>query len=100
MSLIDLEVQALEKVKNKYMLTILMSKRINQLKKGRRPLIAVDHAATFYEIALREIVEEKITLEQVSLKPVEAETGIAGAREFQMPPYEDLADQGPIEDGE
>lgn len=59
----DLETQALEKIENKYLLTILISKRVNQLKQGVRPLIEEVNGLTPYDIALREVVDGKVTPE-------------------------------------
>ncbi len=55
----DLEVKALEKVSNKYALTVLVCKRVKQLQRGAKPLIAED-TLDHLDIALKEIATGKI----------------------------------------
>jgi len=55
----ELEKQALEKIGNRYLLTLLVARRLNQLKKGVKPLVEAG-GATPYEIALREIVAGRV----------------------------------------
>jgi DNA-directed RNA polymerase omega subunit len=52
--------KALEKAGNAYLLIILTSKRVNQLKKGVRPLIKVREDEPLHLIALKEIAMGKI----------------------------------------
>jgi DNA-directed RNA polymerase subunit K/omega len=52
---------ALGKVHNRFLLVNLMTKRIRQLKDGARPLIHGSNSLSVDEIALQEIIEEKIT---------------------------------------
>ncbi len=69
----DLEVQALDKVKNKYLLTLLVSKRVKQLQRGSKPLIEGSYPHPF-DIALREVAAGKITYTDASpTKPALAE---------------------------
>jgi DNA-directed RNA polymerase subunit K/omega len=56
----NLRTLALDRIKNRYLLTTLIFKRVNQLKKGAKPLIEAD-GLTPYDIALKEIVEGKVT---------------------------------------
>ena len=97
MNIVSLEAQALEKIKNKYLLTILVSKRVNQLKKGKRSSLSSDDIATFYELALREIIEGKMFPKQTKPKPAEVDMD-AASHEFQMPSDEDFSDQEPIQE--
>jgi DNA-directed RNA polymerase subunit K/omega len=66
----DLSTQALEVVKSRYLLCILVSQRIHQLESGSQPTIEVDpeefkDPKTFFALALREIIEGNMELEQV-----------------------------------
>ena len=62
--------QALEVVKSRYLLCILVSQRIHQLERGARPTIDVDpdeytSRKTFLELSLREIIEGDMELEEI-----------------------------------
>ncbi len=62
--------QALEVVKSRYLLCILVSQRIHQLERGARPAIDVDpeeytSRKTFLELSLREIIEGDMELEEI-----------------------------------
>ena len=62
--------QALDVVKSRYLLCILVAQRIQQLERGARPTIDVDpdeytSRKTFLELALREIIEGDMELEEV-----------------------------------
>ena len=62
--------QALDVVKSRYLLCILVSQRVHQLERGARPTIDVDpdeytSRKTFLELALREIIEGDMELEEV-----------------------------------
>ena len=66
----ELSTQALEVVKSRYLLCILVSQRIHQLERGAQPTIEVDpeefaDPKSFYALALREIIEGNMELEQV-----------------------------------
>lgn len=68
---LELERKALDVVKSRYLLCILVAQRIHQLEKGAQPSIEIDPAEysnpkTFYQLALREIIEGNMDLEQVS----------------------------------
>lgn len=65
---LELSRQALAVVKSRYLLSILVSQRIHQLEKKANPMIEMDPAdvvpSAFFEIALREIIEGSMELEQ------------------------------------
>ena len=66
---LELSRQALEVVKSRYLLSILVSQRVHQLEKGAQALIEMDPAdvvpPAFFEIAFREIIEGSMELEQI-----------------------------------
>lgn len=69
--LMELEKLAMDVIKSRYLLCILVSQRIHQLEKGAQPCIEVgenEYASpkTYYELALREIIEGNMDLEQIS----------------------------------
>ena len=66
----NLEKDAMSIVKSRYLLCILISQRIHQLEKGASPCIEIDPAEvsspkTYYSLALREIIEGNMDLEQL-----------------------------------
>jgi DNA-directed RNA polymerase subunit omega len=66
---LELTLQALDVVKSRFLLCILVSQRIHQLEKGAQPAIEVDpeeysSPKTFFTLALREIIEGNMDLEQ------------------------------------
>ncbi len=66
---LELTAKALEVVKSRFLLCILVSQRIHQLEKGAQPAIEVDpeeysSPKTFFTLALREIIEGNMELEQ------------------------------------
>jgi len=66
---LELSRQALEVVKSRFLLCILVSQRIHQLEKGALPAIEADpeeysSPKTFFTLALREIIEGNMDLEQ------------------------------------
>ncbi len=68
--LLELEKRAMDVIKSRYLLCILVSQRIHQLEKGAQPCIEVgeneyDSPKTYYELALREIIEGNMDLEQI-----------------------------------
>lgn len=68
---LDLSRQALDVVKSRYLLCILVSQRIHQLEKGAQPTIDVDpedysHPRSYFPLALKEIIEGSMDLEQVA----------------------------------
>ena len=69
--ILELEKKALDVVKSRYLLCILVVQRIHQLEKGAPPCIEVgeneyESPKTYYELALREIIEGDMDLEQAS----------------------------------
>lgn len=56
--------KALEKVGNPNMLVNLISRRVRQLNSGARPLLANPGILGVADIALREIIEEKVGWEE------------------------------------
>ena len=68
---LELVRQAQEVVKSRFLLCILVTQRIHQLENGAQPTIDVDpeqytNPKTFFELALREIIEGNMDLEQVT----------------------------------
>ena len=68
--ILELEKKALDVVKSRYLLCILVSQRIHQLEKGAQPVIEVeeselDSPKKYYQLALREIFEGNMDLEQI-----------------------------------
>ena len=68
---LELVRQAQDVVKSRFLLCILVTQRIHQLENGAQPTIEVDpdqysSPKTFFELALREIIEGNMDLEQVS----------------------------------
>ena len=62
--------QALDVVKSRYLLCIIISQRVHQLERGAQPTIDVDpdeytSRKSFLELALREIIEGDMELEEV-----------------------------------
>ena len=62
--------QALDVVKSRYLLCILISQRVHQLERGAQPTIDVDpdeytSRKSFLELSLREIIEGDLELEEV-----------------------------------
>ncbi|MDA0691995.1 MAG: DNA-directed RNA polymerase subunit omega [Nitrospinae bacterium] len=65
----ELTRRALEVVKSRYLLCILVSQRVHQLEKGAQPTIEVDASEYsspkyFFSLALKEIIEGNMDLEQ------------------------------------
>ena len=63
--------EAQDVVKSQYLLCILVSQRIHQLENGALPTIDVDpeelsNPKIFFELALREIIEGNMDLEQLT----------------------------------
>jgi DNA-directed RNA polymerase subunit K/omega len=68
---LELVRQAQDVVKSRFLLCILVTQRIHQLETGAKPTIDVDpeqysDPKTFFELALREIIEGNMELEQVT----------------------------------
>ena len=63
--------EAQDVVKSRYLLCILVAQRIHQLENGAQPTIEVDledltNSKMFFEMALREIIDGNMDLEQVT----------------------------------
>ena len=63
--------QAQDVVKSRYLLSILVTQRIHQLETGAQPTINVGEEEysspkSYFELALREIIEGNMDLEQVT----------------------------------
>ena len=68
---LELVRQAQDVVKSRFLLCLLVTQRIHQLENGAQPTIEVDpdqysSPKTFFELALREIIEGNMDLEQFS----------------------------------
>lgn len=68
---LELVRQAQDVVKSRFLLCILVSQRIHQLENKAQPTIEVDpeeytSPKTFFELALREIIEGNMDMEQVT----------------------------------
>lgn len=68
--ILELEKKALDVIKSRYLLCILVAQRIHQLEKGAQPVVEVDDMELdspkkFYQLALREIYEGNMDLEQI-----------------------------------
>lgn len=75
--------KALEKVGDPRILVNLVSRRVRQLNGGGgfgRPLVVADPSAGMADIAMQEIVEDKITWEYVNEDSPEAEAILAPKR--------------------
>jgi DNA-directed RNA polymerase subunit K/omega len=69
--ILELEKQAMDVIKSRYLLCILVAQRIHQLEKGAQPCIEVgeneyENPKMYYELALREIIEGNMDLEQIA----------------------------------
>jgi len=59
--------KALQAVENdKYLLSIIVAKRAEQLANGAMPLVRVDNKEKFTDIALKEIADGKVGLESIT----------------------------------
>ena len=68
---LELVRQAQDAVKSRFLLCLLVTQRIHQLENGAKPTIEVDpdqysSPKTFFELALREIIEGNMDLEQIT----------------------------------
>ena len=68
---LELVRQAQDVVKSRFLLCLLVTQRIHQLENGAQPTIEVDpdqysSPKAFFELALREIIEGNMDLEQVT----------------------------------
>ncbi len=69
--ILELEKKALDVIKSRYLLCILVAQRIHQLEKGAQLVIEADASEVespkrFYQLALQEIYEGNMDLEQIN----------------------------------
>lgn len=69
--ILELEKKALDVIKSRYLLCILVAQRIHQLEKGAQLVIEgddieIDSPKKYYQLALREIYEGNMDLEQIN----------------------------------
>ena len=60
--------ELIKKVGGRFKLTALIQKRLSELVQGARPLIEDAEGMTHMEIAIKEIIEDKITIADESEK--------------------------------
>lgn len=58
---------ALNKVKNRFLLSVVLAKRVAQLRKGAEPLVDAKGIGTMEEIVYQEIIEDKLEWHKSSL---------------------------------
>ncbi len=63
---------ALKKIPKRYLLVNILSKRVRQLQKGSEPLIQIEagNSISNADIALKEIVEEKLVINEPEVPEV------------------------------
>ena len=64
--------EALKKIPNQQLLVNVVSKRVRQLTQGHRPMVDYGPRMGFSDIALKEIIEGKLTFEVTSAETSEA----------------------------
>ncbi|MFQ5481617.1 MAG: DNA-directed RNA polymerase subunit omega [Nitrospinaceae bacterium] len=69
--ILELEKLALDVIKSRYLLCLLVGQRIHQLEKGAQPCFETEGSEfkspkNYYELALREIIEGNMDLEQIA----------------------------------
>jgi DNA-directed RNA polymerase subunit omega len=62
--------EALKKIPSQQILVNIVSKRVRQLAQGHRPMVEHGPRTGFSDIALKEIIEGKITFEMAPLEVV------------------------------
>jgi DNA-directed RNA polymerase subunit omega len=65
--------EALKKIPNQQVLVNVVSRRVRQLSQGQRPMVEHGVRMGFADIALREIIEGKLTYELTTTVPADAE---------------------------
>lgn len=63
---------ALNKVKNRFLLSVVLAKRVAQLRKGAEPLVDAKNIDTVQEIVFQEIIQDKLEWKQT---PLQSEMG-------------------------
>ena len=64
--------QAQQQIGNPELLVNLVSRRVRQLAQGHRPMVQAEGHMDFADIALREIIEGKLSFDQTALTAEEA----------------------------
>lgn len=64
--------EALKKIPNQQVLVNVVSKRVRQLSQGHRPMIDSGPRMGFSDIALKEIIDGKLTFEMASENQADA----------------------------
>ena len=54
---------AIRKIGNRYLATMLIAKRVRQLYRGAKPLVAREENESLFTVAVREVVAERITFQ-------------------------------------
>jgi DNA-directed RNA polymerase subunit omega len=54
---------AIKKIGNRYLATMLIAKRVRQLYRGSKPLVAREENESLFTVAVREVVEGRITFQ-------------------------------------
>ena len=65
--------EALKKIPNQQLLVNVVSKRVRQLNQGHRPMVDYGPRMGFSDIALKEIIEGKLTYELAPEEEIAAE---------------------------
>jgi DNA-directed RNA polymerase subunit omega len=68
--------KAIEKIGGSFKLSVLLQKRVRELVKGAQPLVEVKPDTNPIEIALREVLEDKIFLNNGSLEKFPKRKGL------------------------
>ena len=63
--------RASDEVQNRFLLSILLAKRVNQLRNGAEPLVETKKSDSKEEIVFREIIEGKLEWTDTSNEPGE-----------------------------
>ncbi len=71
----DLFEQALRVVNNRFLLAVLLAKRVSQLRKGAEPLVDSQGLDTPEQIVFREIIEGKLEWRSAVAQPQAEEIG-------------------------
>lgn len=72
---------AIQKIGNRYLTTMLISKRIRQLAHGAKPRVERQEGESLFSVVVREIAEGHIVLDETSPEVAEATTNGQGDEE-------------------
>jgi len=61
--------QALNTVQNRFLLSVLLAKRVAQLRKGSEPLVNAQGMDTFEKVVFLEIIEGKLEWRTIAAQP-------------------------------